>query len=44
VVVKDEGVQEPDGGVFGLEEGRRVEGQGTQESMATFGQVSLVLF
>ncbi|CDQ70908.1 unnamed protein product [Oncorhynchus mykiss] len=39
VVVKDEGVQDPDGGVFGLEEGRRVEGQeGTQESMATFGQ------
>lgn len=39
MVVKDEGVQEPDGGVFGLEEGRRVEGQeGTQESMATFGQ------
>ncbi|XP_055759140.1 zinc finger and BTB domain-containing protein 45-like [Salvelinus fontinalis] len=39
VVVKDEGVQEPDGGVFGLEEGRRVEGQeGTQESMASFGQ------
>ncbi|KAL1005975.1 hypothetical protein UPYG_G00066350 [Umbra pygmaea] len=39
VVVKDEGVQESDGGVFSLDEGRQVgEPEGTQESMATFGQ------
>ncbi|XP_010887527.1 zinc finger and BTB domain-containing protein 45 [Esox lucius] len=39
VVVKNEGVQESDGGVFSLEEGRRVgEQEGTQESMANFGQ------
>lgn len=41
VVVKDEGVQDPDGSVYTLEEERR-DGQqdGSQESMAGFGQVS----
>ncbi|KAM9769963.1 zinc finger and BTB domain-containing protein 45 [Menidia menidia] len=39
VVVKDEGVQEADGNVYSLEDGRRdQEQEGAQESMATFGQ------
>ncbi|XP_049426963.1 zinc finger and BTB domain-containing protein 45 [Epinephelus fuscoguttatus] len=39
VVVKDEGVQDPDGTVYALEDGRRDgEQEGSQESMAGFGQ------
>ncbi|KAI3353525.1 hypothetical protein L3Q82_020039 [Scortum barcoo] len=39
VVVKDEGVQDTDGTVYTLEDGRRDGGQeGSQESMAGFGQ------
>ncbi|XP_056137050.1 zinc finger and BTB domain-containing protein 45 [Lampris incognitus] len=39
VVVKDEGVQDTDGAVYTLEEGRRDgEQEGSQESMAGFGQ------
>ncbi|XP_076027842.1 zinc finger and BTB domain-containing protein 45 isoform X2 [Genypterus blacodes] len=39
VVVKDEGVQDSDGAVYSLEDGRRVgEQEGSQESMAGFGQ------
>ncbi|KAM3865191.1 zinc finger and BTB domain-containing protein 45 [Diretmus argenteus] len=39
VVVKDEGVQDVDGAVYALEDGRRDgEQEGTQESMASFGQ------
>lgn len=42
VVVKDEGVQDTDGTVYALEDGRRDGGQeGSQETMAGFGQVSL---
>lgn len=42
VVVKDEGVQDNDGTVYALEDGRRDGGQeGPQEPMAGFGQVSL---
>lgn len=43
VVVKDEGVQDPtDGTVYALEDGRRDgEQEGSQESMASFGQVGL---
>uniref|UniRef100_H3CC84 Zinc finger and BTB domain containing 45 n=1 Tax=Tetraodon nigroviridis TaxID=99883 RepID=H3CC84_TETNG len=41
VVVKDEGVQDADGGVYALEDGRRDGEQGaSQEAMAGFGQVS----
>lgn len=41
MVVKDEGVQDTDGTVYALEDGRR-DGQqeGSQEAMAGFGQVS----
>ena len=40
MVVKDEGVQDPDGTVYALEDGRRGgEQEGSQESMAGFGQV-----
>ncbi|KAM8879944.1 LOW QUALITY PROTEIN: zinc finger and BTB domain-containing protein 45 [Spinachia spinachia] len=40
VVVKDEGVQDPEGSVYALEEQQRRDGQqdGSQESMAGFGQ------
>lgn len=39
-MVKDEGVQDPDGTVYTLEDGTRDGAQeGTQQSMATFGQV-----
>ncbi|KAM9314080.1 zinc finger and BTB domain-containing protein 45 [Pholidichthys leucotaenia] len=39
VVVKDEGVQDADGNVYALEDGRRdQEQEGSQESMASFGQ------
>ncbi|XP_029920462.1 zinc finger and BTB domain-containing protein 45 isoform X2 [Myripristis murdjan] len=39
VVVKDEGVQDADGAVYALEDGRREgEQEGSQESMAGFGQ------
>lgn len=41
VVVKDEGVQDTDGTVYALEDGRRDgEQEGSQEAMAGFGQVS----
>lgn len=41
VVVKDEGVQDSEGNVYGLEDGRRDgEQEGSQEAMAGFGQVS----
>lgn len=40
MVVKDEGVQDADGAVYSLEDGRRdQEQEGAQESMASFGQV-----
>lgn len=40
VVVKDEGVQDADGTVYALEDGRRDGEQGaSQEAMAGFGQV-----
>lgn len=40
MVVKDEGVQDPDGTVYALEDGRRDgEPEGSQEAMAGFGQV-----
>ncbi|XP_028266459.1 zinc finger and BTB domain-containing protein 45 isoform X1 [Parambassis ranga] len=38
VVVKDEGVQDAEGTVYALEDGRREEQEGSQESMAGFGQ------
>lgn len=42
MVVKDEGVQDSDGAVYALEDGRRDgEQEGSQESMAGFGQVGL---
>lgn len=42
VVVKDEGVQDTDGTVYALEDGRRDgEQEGSQEAMAGFGQVGL---
>lgn len=42
VVVKDEGVQDADGNVYALEDGRRDgEQEGSQEAMAGFGQVRL---
>lgn len=41
MVVKDEGVQDADGTVYALEDGRRDGEQGgSQEAMASFGQVS----
>lgn len=41
VVVKDEGVQDTDGTVYTLQDGRRDgEQEASQESMAGFGQVS----
>lgn len=41
VVVKDEGVQDTDGTVYALEDGRRDgDQQGTHETLAGFGQVS----
>lgn len=41
MVVKDEGVQDTDGTVYALEDGRRDgEQEGSQEAMAGFGQVS----
>ncbi len=41
MVVKDEGVQETDGTVYALEDARRDgEQEGSQETMAGFGQVS----
>lgn len=41
VVVKDEGVQDADGTVYALEDGRRAgEQEAPQEAMAGFGQVS----
>lgn len=44
MVVKDEGVQDADGTVYALEDGRRDgEQEGSQESMAGFGQVGLPL-
>lgn len=40
-MVKDEGVQDSEGNVYGLEDGRRDgEQEGSQEAMAGFGQVS----
>ncbi|MEQ2217681.1 hypothetical protein XENOCAPTIV_018863, partial [Xenoophorus captivus] len=40
VVVKDEGVQESDGTIYSLEDGRRdQEPEGGQDSLASFGQV-----
>lgn len=40
MVVKDEGVQDTDGNVYALQDGRRAQEQdGSQESMASFGQV-----
>lgn len=43
MVVKDEGVQDTDGTVYALEDGRRDgEQEGSQEAMAGFGQVSLM--
>lgn len=42
MVVKDEGVQDTDGTVYALEDRRREgEQEGSQESMASFGQVGL---
>lgn len=42
MVVKDEGVQDADGNVYALEDGRRDgEQEGSQEAMAGFGQVRL---
>ncbi|PWA30688.1 hypothetical protein CCH79_00009279, partial [Gambusia affinis] len=42
VVVKDEGVQDSDGTVYSLEDGRRdQEQEGAQDSMASFGQCSI---
>lgn len=39
-MVKDEGVQDSDGTVYSLEDGRRdQEQEGAQDSMASFGQV-----
>lgn len=44
MVVKDEGVQDTDGTVYALEEGRREgEQEASQETMAGFGQVGLTL-
>lgn len=41
MVVKDEGVQDTDGTVYALEDGRRDgEQEGSQVAMAGFGQVS----
>ena len=41
-MVKDEGGQDTDGNVYTLEDGRRDgEQEGSQESMAGFGQVGL---